>query len=1059
MASNSGNGSPFNGRETVKGFPHNSQDALQDTDDSTSQQPASATKSSKNIFKNFFKGSGKSDKSGNSVNASSKKPGLWKYPEALPPPTPMQIHQIMHASPEHLAKVAADKAKEDAKKAKENAELKQQGNVQNQGNSEDNNHSTDSVVVSPPTGMKWSFDGKSMITYKEPGINHFNPEQSGEPGTAVPQGIWPGQTTIPHGAYQREMVPGMVPRMWNEASASISGPAVWTDVQEVGAFGSSFPDGYPPEHVHEPRSEPPSHPIDMSLLRSVYEIAEAAYVQGLWNKADWIEFLEQLRAGVFSNTRPPKPPAIDPLFSFLPAMDPVNEEGRLASLFNIERVWTPRQESRAKELVKASKEEFAVTGVSISLIDNSNEILKAETTYNCRMIKRSVSIAAHALLTTEVLVILDTTKDWRFAKNPLVLNEPKIRFFAGAPILSKNGEAVGVFAVFGRVPRDSFPALQRHSLIDYAAVCAAELNTILEKSFSEQSLHSLQSEAITEVWDPTCLQGEPTPRPRSLWMHEETHRLLCGEPREDEKDIKYPTTFEELMAGFATESEDEDTARDSEEQLLAPYKNGAHANVTYSSVDVNSSTPAKERYTAVSDYALLGSDNEGPDSPLGGRSNRGSDSPASEGFVWRPDSPTSQGLTWGPKSALPTDYLVRPQSPIMRSCTPRPYSVSDLTSTAGEPHENTPAEREFDKLEASSQKVQGVVDGAISALQSEFPDAPIRRQRKKSIRSISQYEAELKRLKMESDIREAHIQATKIDGSSSTVVTGSSNTSGQPSTQATTLPTSFNTRMSTLEFADTHRRPEADAAAKSVALSLKFDRVYVAEIFPSSDLMTPGRAAVTGMGVRILASHNCPHDMILDTDFHLQVLRSPLGAMSWHDKDALPGATDKSLLIRLHSKGPYGVSRDLHTGGIVYGAVHLAQSQGGDDAGITNQEQATIFNAANAMKLILFKKNDKRERKDSSCVNCNTPSHVGTHTAPAAASKAEGAGPEHSIPSTMETPKAKDAGPKLPNPVSAFEAEYEDYPNAISMESVQEATKAVAEVMKFNMEEILSPQW
>ncbi|KFZ16015.1 hypothetical protein V501_02446 [Pseudogymnoascus sp. VKM F-4519 (FW-2642)] len=1052
MASNSGNGSPFNGGEAVKGFPDNSKGTLHYADDSTTQLPASVSKSSRNIFKNLFKGSGKPDKTGKSVNAAAiNKPGFWTFPDHLPPPTPEQIFQIMHASPEHLAKVAA-KEKEDAKKAKEQAAVKQQGKVSNPGNSEDNNHSTDSMIISPPTNMKWSFDGKSMITYKEPGNNHFNPEQ----------------TVISHGACQREIVPGT----WNESSASISGSAVWTDVQKVSDFGSSFPNDYSLEHVREPRSgPPPSHPIDMRLLRSVYEIAEAAYLPDLRNKHEWISYLEQLRAGLISNSNPPKPPAMDEQFSFCPAMDPVNEEGRIASLFTIERVWSPLQESRAKDLVQASKEEFAVTGVSISLIDNSNEILKAESTYNCRMIKRSVSIAAHALLTAEVLVILDTTKDWRFAKHPLVLNEPYIRFFAGAPILSKNGEAVGVFAIFGRAPRDSFPALQRHNLAEYAAVCAAELNTVLEISFSEQSLHSAQSEAITEVWDPTCLEGEPPARPRSLWMHEETHRLLCGEPREDEEEIKYPATFEELMAGFATESEDDDTARDSEEQFLAPYINGAHANVTYSSVDVNSSTSTKERDTVNSDYALLGSDNEGPGSPLGGRSARGSDSPPSEGFVWRPESPTSQGLTRGLKSPLLAGYPARPYSPITRTCTPRPYSGSDLTSAAGEPHPNTPErgfdetrsntpQREFDGRRAPPLSVQEVLDGTFSALRIEYPDAPIRRQRKKSIRSISQHEAEIKRLQIESDIRAAHIQATKIDSSSSTVATGSFNTSGRPSTQATTPPTSFNTRMSTLEFVDTHRRPQADAAAKSVALSLKFDRVYVAELFPTSDFMTLGGVAITGMGVRILASHNCPPDMILDTDFHLQVVRSPLGAMRWHDKDSLPGATDKGLLIRLHSKGPYGSQSGVHTGGIVYGAVHLAQSQGGDNAGITHEEQATIFGAASAMSAILFDKNDKRGRKDSPCVNCNTHSHAGTHTTPVSTAKAGGAGPERSIfSSAIEAPKAKDAGPEQPDPVSAFEAEYEQSKYAISMESVKEASKAVAEIMKFNIEEILSPPW
>lgn len=112
--------------------------------------------------------------------------------------------------------------------------------------------------------------------------------------------------------------------------------------------------------------------------------------------------------------KPPKPPLMDPLFSYLPSMVPLNEAGRLLSLFNLEREWTPWQEERGREFIKASIEEFGATGVSISLIDQSNEIIKAEIGYNRRMIKRSVSIAAHVLLTTEVLVVLDARKVFQF---------------------------------------------------------------------------------------------------------------------------------------------------------------------------------------------------------------------------------------------------------------------------------------------------------------------------------------------------------------------------------------------------------------------------------------------------------------------------------------------------------------------------------------------------------------------------------------------------------------------------------------------------------------------
>lgn len=86
----------------------------------------------------------------------------------------------------------------------------------------------------------------------------------------------------------------------------------------------------------------------------------------------------------------------------------------MLSLCKLAREWTTWQEYRSREIVKASMAEFGVTGVSISLMDKSHEIFKAEIGYNCRMIKRSESIAAHVLLTTEVLVVLDTRKVFHF---------------------------------------------------------------------------------------------------------------------------------------------------------------------------------------------------------------------------------------------------------------------------------------------------------------------------------------------------------------------------------------------------------------------------------------------------------------------------------------------------------------------------------------------------------------------------------------------------------------------------------------------------------------------
>ncbi|MDQ3231879.1 MAG: GAF domain-containing sensor histidine kinase, partial [Pseudobdellovibrionaceae bacterium] len=53
----------------------------------------------------------------------------------------------------------------------------------------------------------------------------------------------------------------------------------------------------------------------------------------------------------------------------------------------------------------------------------------------------------------EILIIQDTLLDQRFANNPLVTDEPKIRFYAGSPLMVQNGQALGTVCVIDRTPK------------------------------------------------------------------------------------------------------------------------------------------------------------------------------------------------------------------------------------------------------------------------------------------------------------------------------------------------------------------------------------------------------------------------------------------------------------------------------------------------------------------------------------------------------------------------------------------------------------------------------
>ncbi|KAH9076866.1 hypothetical protein Ae201684P_010797 [Aphanomyces euteiches] len=92
---------------------------------------------------------------------------------------------------------------------------------------------------------------------------------------------------------------------------------------------------------------------------------------------------------------------------------------------------------------------------AVRVMDKDRQWLKARIGLTQEEIPRSMSICAHAIFSDKPLVVLDTLKDKRFVKNPLVVGSGMIRFYAGCPILTANGHALGTVFVFDVKPHDS----------------------------------------------------------------------------------------------------------------------------------------------------------------------------------------------------------------------------------------------------------------------------------------------------------------------------------------------------------------------------------------------------------------------------------------------------------------------------------------------------------------------------------------------------------------------------------------------------------------------------
>lgn len=136
----------------------------------------------------------------------------------------------------------------------------------------------------------------------------------------------------------------------------------------------------------------------------------------------------------------------------LSAPAPDNEAERLAALYALLILDTPREE-RFDRIVAFATSEFDVPIALISLIDGERQWFKSNVGMPMCETGRDVSFCGHAILRDDIMVIPDAADDARFADNPMVTGSPHIRFYAGAPLLTPQGHALGTLCIIDTKPR------------------------------------------------------------------------------------------------------------------------------------------------------------------------------------------------------------------------------------------------------------------------------------------------------------------------------------------------------------------------------------------------------------------------------------------------------------------------------------------------------------------------------------------------------------------------------------------------------------------------------
>lgn len=138
---------------------------------------------------------------------------------------------------------------------------------------------------------------------------------------------------------------------------------------------------------------------------------------------------------------------------FLPAPVPVNEGERLAALHQYQILDTPAED--IFDVITRFAADACGTPISfLSFVDRDRQWFKSKVGLEVSETPRGVAFCAHAILQPDPLIVHDALQDGRFAANPLVTGEPRIRFYAGAPVVAPGGRPLGTVAVVDHVPRE-----------------------------------------------------------------------------------------------------------------------------------------------------------------------------------------------------------------------------------------------------------------------------------------------------------------------------------------------------------------------------------------------------------------------------------------------------------------------------------------------------------------------------------------------------------------------------------------------------------------------------
>ena len=186
------------------------------------------------------------------------------------------------------------------------------------------------------------------------------------------------------------------------------------------------------------------------------------------------------------------------------ASTPEDELSRLKDLYEYDVLDTEAEKSFDDLTLLAS--DICETPISlISLVDPDRQWFKSKQGIDVDETARDISFCSHAILENQVFEVQNALTDTRFHDNPLVTNDPNIRFYAGAPLITPRGNAIGTLCVISDKPKKlSSKQINALTVLSKEVIAQLELrlnNKKLVMALEKQKAHNKELEKLKEEAD------------------------------------------------------------------------------------------------------------------------------------------------------------------------------------------------------------------------------------------------------------------------------------------------------------------------------------------------------------------------------------------------------------------------------------------------------------------------------------------------------------------------------------------------------------------------------